>query len=205
MKTATKNSKLIDAFSGVKLSDVNETIINNLSKDEKLRYVHAVQKATQAKVLNLKDLKLLDKIDGLTMQAHGMCLKDSLITKARIKACNKYGRKFIDRDNLEQHMQTLYAKARVEEVRRADDAKLGYLLIDKLGENAAQKFAITTGKIMNEQTLTIADLHLIADVERVINEELNASMLSDTLINAVCKAGTELGVSFLDLLKQKLH
>ncbi len=47
---------------------------------------------------------MLDRIDQLTMDVHGICLKDSKVTKARMKAAKRYGMQFIDRDGLVDHM-----------------------------------------------------------------------------------------------------
>ena len=43
------------------------------------------------------------------MREHGMCLKDSAVTKARLKACRRYGINFIDRDGLVDHMKLFLA------------------------------------------------------------------------------------------------
>lgn len=102
-----KKSTLVDGLSGVCLQDPTETILENLTKDQIARYVQAIQKATTCKDLNMEDLNILDVIDLLTYQHHGMCLKDSNVTYARLKACKKFGIKFIDRDDLMGHMNLM--------------------------------------------------------------------------------------------------
>jgi hypothetical protein len=100
-----KVRKIIDGFSGQNLLDVNKTICTNLEIYELHIYSRAIRKVLNKEALNRDDLKILDKIDALTYEKHGMCLKDSVITKARLKACKKYSMQFIDRDGLQAHMK----------------------------------------------------------------------------------------------------
>ena len=99
---------IIDGFTGQSLLDVKTTINNSLNGSEHQTYSSALEKILSKKTLNRKDLKVLDKIDALTYEKHGMCLKDSKVTNARIKACKKYGMKFIDRDGLQEHMKFMF-------------------------------------------------------------------------------------------------
>lgn len=107
-KEKVKLSNVIDGFSGQNLLDVNVTIINALERSELHIYSRAIGKVMSKETLNRDDLKVLDKIDALTYEIHGLCLKDSIVTKARIKGCKKYGMKFIDRDGLEAHMKIFF-------------------------------------------------------------------------------------------------
>ena len=99
--------KLVDAYSGVSMLDSTQTIMEGLTQLELDRYGKAMDKVEKGQALNIKDLKVFDRIDALTYQKHGMCLKDSHVTKARIKASKKYGVKFIDRDGLINHMNQM--------------------------------------------------------------------------------------------------
>lgn len=101
-------TKLVDGFSGQSLLDVNKTITNKLDKHELYIYSCAIEKVMEKVTLNRSDVKVLDKIDSITFEEHGICLKDAMVTKARIKACKKYGMKFIDRDFLAEHMKWVY-------------------------------------------------------------------------------------------------
>jgi uncharacterized protein YxjI len=100
-------SKVVDGFSGKNLLDISTTIADLLDARETNIYTRAIFKVGNKETLNRDDLKVLDKIDALTYEMHGMCLKDSMVTKARIKACKKYGMQFTDRDGLEMHMKMI--------------------------------------------------------------------------------------------------
>lgn len=86
--------------------DATRTISKNLDKRELTIYMHAMGKVQTKQKLNKNDVKVLDKIDAITMNTYGFCLKDSKVTHARIKACKRYGIRFNDRDGLEAHMNT---------------------------------------------------------------------------------------------------
>ena len=113
-----------DADSGVCLARVFETIKRKLNDAELKAYANAVTNAEANKRLGRADLKILDRIDAITIAEHGMCLKDSVVTKARIKACKRLGLRFVDRGGLVKHMQAMFAskafntskKASVEEM-----------------------------------------------------------------------------------------
>ena len=83
-------SEVFDFASGMNMFEVTQTFTNRLDKCELMRYINAVEKVAIKEVLNKKDLELFDKIDAITYEHCGMCLKDSQVTKARIKACKKY-------------------------------------------------------------------------------------------------------------------
>lgn len=99
---------VVDGFSGKSLLDINETITANLEKRELHIYTSAIGKVLRKKKLNRDDVRVLDKIDEITFKKHGMCLKDAIVTLARIKACKKFGMKFIDRDFLLEHLDMVY-------------------------------------------------------------------------------------------------
>lgn len=91
--------------------DAMHSISRNLDKRELTIYMHAMGKVHTQQKLNKNDVKVFDKIDAITMNAHGFCLKDSKVTQARIKACKRYGIRFNDRDGLEAHMNAMLYSA----------------------------------------------------------------------------------------------
>lgn len=103
--------KLVVSSNGLGVLEVNETIAKGLNKQDYERYGNAVQKVVSKEKLGRADLAVLDKVDELTMQKHSICLKDSKVTKARIKGCKRFGIEFIDRDGLVEHMQQAFAMA----------------------------------------------------------------------------------------------
>jgi hypothetical protein len=89
----------------VNLIDVVNTVNNTLNARETKKYVEANIKVMTGRTLAREDVLLYDRIDAITMEKHGLCLKDSKVTKARLKACRKYSIKFNDRDGLVDHMK----------------------------------------------------------------------------------------------------
>ena len=96
--------QLLDGYSMVSISDVYETLQKNLGASELQKYSIACLNVMRGLKLSRSEAILLNKIDEITTRTHGMCLKDSKVTKARLKACRRFGIKFIDRDNLIDHM-----------------------------------------------------------------------------------------------------
>lgn len=99
--------RIFDLHSKVRLIDVAKTIQTNLTEDELKTYDSAIFKVSVGEKMSRSDAIIFNKIDAITMQEHGMCLKDSKVTKARLKACRRYGIKFIDRDGLIDHMKLM--------------------------------------------------------------------------------------------------
>ena len=96
-----------DAYSLVRISDVYETLQKELGVAELKKYSTSCLNVMMGAKLSRSETILLNKVDEITMREHGMCLKDSAVTKARLKACRRFGMKFIDRDNLIDHMKTM--------------------------------------------------------------------------------------------------
>ena len=94
-----------DEVNAVRWTDVIDTVQKSLSTKEKEDYFEANIKVMMGKRLSCADALLYDRIDAITMEKHGLCLKDSKVTKARLKACRKYSIKFNDRDGLIDHMK----------------------------------------------------------------------------------------------------
>lgn len=105
IKTAMVPFKeIVDVYSMVSMGDVFGTLNKRLTKSELQVYGSACMKVTMGKKLSRSEAILFNKVDEITMREFGMCLKDSKVTKARLKACRRFGMKFIDRDNLIDHM-----------------------------------------------------------------------------------------------------
>ena len=89
----------------VNLMEVVNTVNSCLTTKETEQYLDANIKVITGRTLSRNDVLLYDRIDAITMEKHGMCLKDSKVTKARLKACRKYSMKLNDRDGLIDHMK----------------------------------------------------------------------------------------------------
>ena len=99
-----------DEVNPVRWTDVIDSVQNSLSSKENEAYFEANIKVMTGRVLSRKDVLLYDRIDAITMEKYGLCLKDSKVTKARIKACRIYSIKFNDRDGLIDHMKLFTQK-----------------------------------------------------------------------------------------------
>ncbi len=99
--------EMLDACSLVSIGDVYATLQKKLGAAELQKYSISCLNVMMGKKLSRSETILLNKVDEITMREHGMCLKDSAVTKARLKACRRFGMKFIDRDNLIDHMKTM--------------------------------------------------------------------------------------------------
>jgi hypothetical protein len=196
-------AKIDDVDSDNIFFEVNQTIVSNLNEQELKFFRNAIQKVSSKKILNRNDLKIFDKIDALTMEHHKMCLKCSLLTKARVEACEKFKIPFNDRDGLQAHMKLIGDSANTV----ADSAfekfkmnkKLAFLLIDKFGEPFTRHFPKLIAKIFSGSSLNKDDLKLIASVEKILNVELKASMFNKLTIASVLRAEVELGLDFDDI------
>ena len=100
---------ITDAYSLVRISDVYETLQKELGVAELKKYSTSCLNVMMGAKLSRSETILLNKVDEITMREHGMCLKDSAVTKARLKACRRFGMKFIDRDGLVDHMKMMLA------------------------------------------------------------------------------------------------
>ena len=106
-KLAMISTSQIFMNESVSAIDSTLSISKALDKSELKTYLHAIAKVQTNQKLNKNDVKVLDKIDAITMSAHGFCLKDSLVTQARIRACKRYDIHFNDRDGLVAHMNSM--------------------------------------------------------------------------------------------------
>ena len=188
--------KIMLSGTGIRLLDVHSTIEEGLSQEELALYTKAINKVSQGVKLNRKDLKVLDRIDQLTMDVHGICLKDSKVTKARMKAAKRYGMQFIDRDGLVDHMNMALGIT--------DDSSEEETFYDPITEcleanmcsDCMDKVHQAAFKIANQFPLTEDDVWIMQEASSIVFEELGYS-IDDTLIgNALIEACDRLGVKY---------
>lgn len=201
----TKLSNICDAYSGVCLADTSSTIASYLSKPELIRYSRAIAKVQTQQKLNLKDLNVLDKIDALTYEHHGMCLKDSLVTNARLNACKKYGVEFVDRDSLVEHMNCMLPSENPREKKATFYKGLGEFFTEKLGSDHPYKLRTVLEKLDQKRDLDLADLIFLSEMESVASQELDWTIINAELITAIDKACKKLGIYFQNLQKVVTH
>ena len=203
--TLSKVSNVFDAYSGVYLADTTRTIQVNLNQHELWRYAKAMVKIETLKNLNLKDLHLLDKIDALTYKHHGMCLKDSLVTKARLKACAKFKVKFIDRDGLVEHMNCMLPSGKSRNKESNFKSELAEFFIEKLGYDSPYKLRNIAIKLNAKEDLDLADLNFLSDMEVVASQELDWTIINQELVEAINKSCKKLGIYFQNLQQVVTH
>ena len=198
-------TKLFDAYSGVRLMDTTQTIQINLSKDELERYGRAMMKINTRQNLNRRDLAVFDKIDQLTFKHHGMCLKDSLVTKSRLKACKKYNIEFIDRDYLVEHMNCMLPNKNERDQESNFKRELAEFFIEKLGEDSLGKLRNVVVKLNAKEDLDLEDLNFLSEMESVASNELDWTIINPELIKAIDKACKKLGIYFQNLQQVVTH
>lgn len=203
--TSSKVSNVFDAYSGVNMTDTARTIRLNLKQHELKRYAKAMIKVGSLQNLNLKDLHLLDKIDAITYKYHSMCLKDSLVTKARIKACAKNKVEFIDRDGLVDHMNCMlmseYSRSEESDLKR----KLAEYFIEKLGDDFPDKLRNIIIKLDAKEDFDLVDLHILSDMEIVVSQEFDNTIINSELTEAINKSCKKLGIYFQNLQQVVSH
>ena len=188
--------KIMLSGSGIALLDVQRTIKKELSAAELALYSKAINKINQGVKLNRKDLKVLDRIDQLTMDVHGLCLKDSQVTKARMKAAKRYGVQFSDRDGLVDHMNM--ALGLTDECSK-DESDFD-LIIECLEANMCSdcidKVHQASFKIANQIPLTEDDVWIMQEASSILFEELGFSFDDSEIGNALIEACDRLGVKY---------
>ena len=188
---------IVDAYSGVRLMDTGKTIQERLNQAELERYGKAINKVETGQRLNLKDLKVLDKIDDITFEKHGMCLKDSLVTEARIKASKKYGIQFIDRDGLIDHMNGMLGFQK-QEVSLAEEVENELLseIFNSFSKDRFQDFENAIEKIMVGIDLDISDVMVLVEIDSFVREKFGISILNHQVQSAIDRACDEHDVAF---------
>ena len=201
----SKLSNVVDAYSGVCFADTANTIQKHLNRRELWRYTKVMNKVQMMQSLNLKDLQVLDKIDALTFEYHGMCLKDSLVTKARLKACKKYHIEFVDRDGLVDHMNCMLQIQRPQEQESNYSREIAEFFIEKLGDDLPIKLSNIVSKLNAKEDLALEDLNFLSDMELLASQELEWSIMNPELEKAINKACNKLGIYFQNLQPVSSH
>ena len=169
--------------SGIAMIEVQKTISNNLSKQELMRYAIAINKVNAGQNLNGKDVKLFDHIDQITMDAHKLCLKDSVVTKARIKAAKRYGIVFKDRDGLIEHMNTMLG---IDDVKKNINMKtLIKSFEDRLGTEKLIKFSQIVRVIEAGKELDMQDVAVLKEIRDVANHLYDWDFIDPKTISAI--------------------
>ena len=192
-------NELFDGYSGKSMAEVAQAVTHELTRAEMQRYLEASNKVARGKILNRKDLEVLDKIDALTFEQNSMCLKDSKFTKARIKACKKYGITFNDRDGLVEHMDMFIPASKERADVHALQVGVEESQSEGMGEDAAAILSYVLGKAMSDELLDLIDLQFLSEFEKIATEQLGFSMLTDELVAKVNTASKACGVYFKNL------
>jgi hypothetical protein len=188
--------KIMLSSTGIGLLDVHTTIKEGLSQAELALYTKAINKVNQREKLNRKDLRVLDRIDQLTMDVNGLCLKDSQVTKARMKAAKRYGIKFIDRDGLVDHMNM--ALGLVDECSE-DESDLDPImecLEANMCSDCMDKVHHASFRIANQIPLTEDDVWIMQEASNIIFEELGFSFDDSEIGDALIAACDRLGIKY---------
>jgi len=188
--------KIMLSGSGIALLDVQRTIKEELSQAELALYTKAINKINQREKLNRKDLRVLDRIDQLTMDIHGLCLKDSQVTKARIKAAKRYGIKFIDRDGLIDHMNMAFGLTDECSEDESDFDPIMKCLEANMCSDCIDKVHQASFKIANQIPLTEDDVWIMQEVSSIVFEELGFSFDDSEIGNALIEACDRLGIKY---------
>ena len=195
--------KIMLSGTGIRLLDVHSTIEEGLSQEELALYTKAINKVSQGVKLNRKDLKVLDRIDQLTMDVHGICLKDSKVTKARMKAAKRYGMQFIDRDGLVDHMNMALGITDDSSEEEAFFDPITECLEANMCSDCMDKVHQAAFKIANQFPLTEDDVWIMQEASSIVFEELGYS-IDDTLIgDALIEACDRLGIKYNCLSEMK--
>ena len=188
--------KIMLSGSGIALLDVHSTIKEGLSQEELALYTKAINKVNQSEKLNRKDLKVLDRIDQLTMDVHGICLKDSQVTKARMKAAKRYGMQFIDRDGLVDHMNMALGLTDECNDQESDFDPIMECLNANMCSDCIDKVHQASFKIANQIALTEDDVWIMQEASSIIFEELGFSFDDSEIGDALIEACDRLGVKY---------
>lgn len=188
--------KIMLSGSGIALLDVHSTIKEGLSQEELALYTKAINKVNQSEKLNRKDLKVLDRIDQLTMDVHGICLKDSQVTKARMKAAKRYGMKFSDRDGLVDHMNMALGLTDECNEDESDFDTIMECLEANMCSDCMNKVHHAAFKIANQIALTEDDVWIMQEASSILFEELGFSFDDSEIGDALIEACDRLGIKY---------
>ncbi|QWD94215.1 hypothetical protein C2759_08525 [Polynucleobacter sp. MG-Unter2-18] len=188
--------KIMLSSTGIGLLDVHETIKEGLSQEDLELYTRAINKVSQGVKLNRKDLKVLDRIDQLTMDVHGICLKDSKATKARIKSAKRYGMQFIDRDGLVDHMNMALGLTDESSEDEAEFDPIMECLNANMCSDCMNKVHQAAFKIANQIALTEDDVWIMQEASSIVFEELGFSFDDSEIGEALIEACDRLGIKY---------
>lgn len=188
--------KIMLSSTGIGLLDVYSTIDDGLSKGELILYTKAIRKVNKGEKLNRRDLKVFDRIDQLTMDVHGICLKDSKVTKARIKAAKRYGMQFIDRDGLVDHMNMALGLTDECNEDESDFDPIMECLEANMCSDCMDKVHQAAFKIANQIALTEDDVWIMQEASSIVLEELGFSFDDTVIGEALIEACDRLGVKY---------
>ena len=188
--------KIMLSGSGIALLDVQRTIKEELSQAELALYTKAINKINQREKLNRKDLRVLDRIDQLTMDMHGLCLKDSQVTKARMKAAKRYGMQFIDRDGLVDHMNMALGLTDECNEDESDFDPIMECLEANMCSDCMDKVHHASFRIANQIPLTEDDVWIMQEASSILFEELGFSFDDSEIGNALIEACDRLGIKY---------
>ena len=188
--------KIMLSGGGIGLLDVQRTIKKELSTAELALYSKAINKINQGVKLNRKDLRVLDRIDQLTMDVHGLCLKDSQVTKARMKAAKRYGMKFSDRDGLVDHMNMALGLTDECNEDESDFDPIMECLEANMCSDCMNKVHHAAFKIANQIALTEDDVWIMQEASSILFEELGFSFDDSEIGDALIEACDRLGIKY---------
>lgn len=188
--------KIMLSSTGIGLLDVHSTIEEGLSRADLALYTKAINKTNQGVKLNRKDLKVLDRIDQLTMDVHGICLKDSQVTKARMKAAKRYGMEFIDRDGLVDHMNMALGLTDDSSEEETFFDPITECLYANMCQDCMEKVHQAAFKIANQFPLTEDDVWIMQEASSIIFEELGYSFDDSVIGDALIEACDHLGIKY---------
>ena len=192
-------NKIIVAPNGPHLVEVTSTITKELNKRELGAYSKAIDKVVNKKKLNLLDLKIFDKVDEISMAAYGLCLKDSLVTKARLKACKRYKVIFNDRDGLLDHLRMIEGVVQTVDEEQ-EEQNMFDQFIEIVGYETAESFADAALKVRDGEDLNMRDLETIAKIVTCSSMTFSSLRNDAKAMSAIEKACAEYGLDLNDIL-----
>lgn len=188
--------KIMLSSNGIRLFDVKCSIEEGLSQEELALCKKAINKVIQGVNLNRRDLMVFDRIDQLTMDVYGICLKDSKVTKARMKAAKRYGMQFIDRDGLVDHMNMALGLTDDSSEEEAVYDPIMECLNANMCSDSMDKVHRAAFKIANQITLTEDDVWIMQEASSIVFEELGFSFDGSEIGDALIEACDRLGVKY---------
>lgn len=204
MKQAIKfamvpTNKIMVEYNGPTIDQVNRTLAEELTKKELVMYSKSIDKVLRKQKLNVIDLNVFDKIDEITMKVYGLCLKDSLVTKARLKACKRYKVAFVDRDGLIDHLR-MVENCNRNQFEQQEHKEMIDQFIKIVGYETAEAFTEAALKVRDGEDLDLSDLKVIAKVAAHSSMDFGLLRKDSKTKQAIEKACAEYGLDISDIL-----